>query len=129
VGKLTKFLNRCVALSGLGWLLRRVLHGRPLTEEEFQILRPFAAVSDATRGIVRKTGKKSCENAVVAKFVVNHVRGRMWLPLDVDLQEVDWSPLKPDTQTMGIERTTRRARPTSNRIPYGHAIRKMLSVK
>ena len=77
------------------------------------------------------TRTKLAENDanVVAKFVVNRVRGRMWLPLDVDLQEVDWSPLKPDTQTMGIERTTRRPRPTRKRIPYGHALRKMLSVK
>jgi hypothetical protein len=30
---------------------------------------------------------------VVAKFVVSLVRGKMWLPDDVDLQAVDWDEL------------------------------------
>ena len=33
-----------------------------------------------------------------AKFVVNHVRGKMHLPLDVDLQDMDWDEL-PTSQS------------------------------
>lgn len=42
---------------------------------------------------------------VVDKFVVNHVRGKMCLPLDVDLQDMDWDEL-PNSQSerAGAER-------------------------
>jgi hypothetical protein len=70
-------------------------------------------------------------------YIVNHVKGRMWLPDDVDLQEMDWTPVAEEASAqrlapgaeLGIEQTTRRARPTSKRIPYGHAIRRLLAVK
>jgi hypothetical protein len=68
-----------------------------------------------------------------APYIVNHVKGRMWLPDDVDLQEMDWSELPPEHRdcvgTMGMERATRRACPTRKRIPTGHAIRRLLAVK
>ena len=77
------------------------------------------------------------ENAV-AKFIINHVRGTMWLPGDVDLNGgIDWSPVAEEASAqrlapgaeLGIEPTTRRARPMRKRIPHGYAIRKMLSAK
>jgi hypothetical protein len=43
--------------------------------------------------------------------------------------DIDWVPLREPVLAMGIERTTRRARPTRKRIPYGHAICKMLAVR
>jgi hypothetical protein len=72
----------------------------------------------------------------VDKFSYNPVRGTMHFPADIDLSDIDFDPL-PEASAqrlapgaaLGIEKTTRRARPTRKRIPYGHAIRKMLSVK
>ena len=43
-------------------------------------------------------------------------------------EEASAQRLAPGAE-LGIERTTRRARPTRKRIPYGHAMRRLLSVK
>jgi hypothetical protein len=58
--------------------------------------------------------------------------------LDVEATEsgIDFDPL-PEASAqrlapraeLGIERTTRRARPTRKRIPSGHAIRRLLAVR
>jgi hypothetical protein len=49
-------------------------------------------------------------------YIVNHVRGRMWLPDDVDLQEMDWSdpeePVGTREKNREQRQTTRRARPS-----------------
>jgi hypothetical protein len=58
-------------------------------------------------------------------YIVNHVKGKMWLPQDIDLEGgVDWDPL-PEASAqrlapgaeLGIEQTTRRAAPRGNHFP------------
>ena len=61
----------------------------------------------------------------------------LFLDVEATEQGIDFDPLPEEASAqrlapgaeLGTERTTRRARPTRKRIPYGHAIRKMLSVK
>jgi hypothetical protein len=52
-----------------------------------------------------------------------------YLGYSTEPSDVDWEPIREPVLAREKVGTTRRARPTRKRIPYGHALRKMLAVR